>query len=393
MKRLASPPVCMVLAAAVGLLCACSNESTGAADKSAAKPAGGPAPASAPASSGRVLRVATERAGVRDVTYSLAAVGSLEAQEEVRIVAGVEGVVTAVRFREGDAVTTGTVLALIDPDRFRVEAERAKANLDRTEAQHAQSLSDLRRREELLKHVPPLVSDEEVERARQEAERLRASVAEARAELELAEIDQKRSIVRPLVAGTINSKSVVTGQHVEAKDVLATLVNTAALNVRFKVSEQESVHLQDGMEVHFTTASRPGRDFTAKVFHVSSSADPATRMVESLARVSNATGELKPGFFAEVRADVENRKNVVVIPDRAVLSTDRGFVVFEVLNGKAVERRVGLGLRTKEGTVEIASGLQPNAEIVTDGGDILRDGVDVQVVTPAGGSTGPETAR
>jgi hypothetical protein len=93
---------------------------------------------------------------------------------------------------------------------------------------------------------------------------------------------------------------------------------------------------------------------------------------------------------------VENRRNVVVIPDRAVLSTDRGFVVFEVLNGKAVERRVGLGLRTKEGTVEIASGLLPNAEIVTDGGDILRDGVDVQVVgaaTGAAGSPGPETAR
>ena len=392
MSRLRPAIVPLALAGAALLLCGCSEGATGAADKAAARPAA-PASATASASVGRVLRVATERAAVRDVTYTVAAVGSLEAQEEVRIVAGVEGVVTSVRFREGDAVTTSTVLAMIDPDRFRVEAERAKANLDRTQAQHAQTLSDLRRREELSKQVPPLVSEEEVERARQEAERLRASVAEARAELELAEIDQKRSIVRPLVAGTINSKSVSTGQHVEAKDVLATLVNTAALNVRFKVSEQESVHLTDGMEVHFTTASRPGRDFTAKVFHVSSTADPATRMVESLARVSNAGGELKPGFFAEVRADVENRRNVVVIPDRAVLSTDRGFVVFEVLNGKAVERRVGLGLRTRDGTVEIASGLQPNAEIVTDGGDILRDGVDVQVVTPVAGSPGPETAR
>jgi len=108
-------------------------------------------------------------------------------------------------------------------------------------------------------------------------------------------------------------------------------------------------------------------------------------MVECLARVGNASGELKPGFFAEVKADVESRKNVVVVPERAVLSTDRGFVVFEVASGKAVERRVSLGLRTKDGAVEIASGVRPDAEIVTDGGDILRDGMDVQVAgAPAG---------
>jgi membrane fusion protein (multidrug efflux system)/multidrug efflux system membrane fusion protein len=353
----------------------CSGGATGAPERVAANPPGATVPA-------RVPRVATQRAALRNVTYTIGAIGTLESQEEIRITASVEGVVTAVRFREGDAVTRSTVLATIDPERFRMQAERARANMDKMQAQHAQALSDLRRREELLRHVPPLVSDEEVERARQEGERMRASVAEARALYELAELDQQRSIVRPLVAGTVNSKTVATGQHVEAKDVMATLVDTSALNLRFKVSEQESVRLRDGLTVAFTTATRPGREFAARVFHVSSTADPATRMVECVARVGNASGELKPGFFAEVKADVESRNNVVAIPERAVLSTDRGFVVFEVVGGKAVERRVDLGLRTKDGAVEIASGVRPDAEIVTDGGDILRDGVDVQVVAP-----------
>ena len=367
----------MALVCAAALLPGCSGAVDGAPKKSAAKPAGSPSPS-------RLLRVATQPAALRDVTYSVDAVGSVEAQEEVQIVAGVEGLVTSVRFSEGDAVTTSTVLATIDPDRFRMEEERARANLDKTQAQHQQALSDLRRREELLEHDPPLVSKEEIERARQEGERLRASVAEARALYELAKLDQERSIVRPLVAGTINSKSVATGQHVEAKAVLATLVDTGALNVRFKVSEQESVRLREGMQVRFTTASRPGREFPARVFHVSSIADPATRMVECLARVGNTGGMLKPGFFAEVQADVESRHDVVVIPERAVLSTDRGFIVFEVVDGKAVERRVSLGLRTGDGGVEIAAGLRPNTQIVTDGGDILRDGVAVQVVGAAG---------
>jgi membrane fusion protein (multidrug efflux system)/multidrug efflux system membrane fusion protein len=291
--------------------------------------------------------------------------------------------VASVRFREGDAVTPSTVLATIDPERFRMLAERAKANLDKIDAQYRQAIADLKRREELLKQVPPLVSEEEVERARQEAERLRASVAEARSQFELADLDRQRSVVHPLVPGVINSKTVATGQHVEAQAVLATLVDTRALDVRFRISEQESVRLRDGVEVRFTTAGRPGKEFTARVFHVSSTAEPTSRMVECLARVDNPAGVLKPGFFAEVKADVESHKGAVVIPERSVLSTDRGFVVFEVIDGKAVERRVSLGMRTRDGGVEIASGLEPSAQVVTDGGDILRDGATVQVVTAA----------
>ena len=359
-----------------GAALGCSAGADGAPKNAAAGPAAAPSPS-------RVLRVATVPVAIKDVTYTIEAVGSIEAREEVQVVAGVEGVVANVRFREGDSVTPSTILATIDPERFRMLAERAKANLDKVTTQQQQAIADLKRREELLKQVPPLVSEEEVERARQASEGLRASVAEARSQFELADLDRQRSVVHPLVPGVINSKTVATGQHVEADAVLATLVDTRALDVRFRISEQESVRLGDGVEVRFTTAGRPGKEFTARVFHVSSTADPTSRMVECLARVDNPAGVLKPGFFAEVKADVESHKGAVVIPERSVLSTDRGFVVFEVIDGKAVERRVSLGMRTRDGGIEIASGLEPSAQVVTDGGDILRDGAPVQVVAPA----------
>jgi membrane fusion protein (multidrug efflux system)/multidrug efflux system membrane fusion protein len=359
-----------------GAASGCSAGADGAPKNPAAAPAAAPSPS-------RVLRVATVPVAIKDVTYTIEAVGSIEAREEVQVVAGVEGVVASVRFREGDAVTPSTILATIDPERFRMLAERAKANLDKVTTQRQQAIADLKRREELLKQVPPLVSEEEVERARQASEGLRASEAEARSQFELADLDRQRSVVHPLVPGVINSKTVATGQHVDADAVLATLVDTRALDVRFRISEQESVRLGDGAEVRFTTAGRPGKEFTARVFHISSTADPTSRMVECLARVDNPAGVLKPGFFAEVKADVESHKGAVIIPERSVLSTDRGFVVFEVIDGKAVERRVSLGLRTRDGGVEVASGLESSAQVVTDGGDILRDGAPVQVVAPA----------
>jgi RND family efflux transporter MFP subunit len=312
------------------------------------------------------------------VTYSVEAMGSIEAEEEVQVTAGVEGVVTRVSFREGDAVTTASVLAEIDPEIFRLRAERARATLDQMGAQEKQALAELKRREELLSQEPPLVSAEEVERARQDAERLHAAVAEAKAAWELAEQDRRRSIVRPLVAGVINRKSVVTGQHVESSDVLATLADTRRLRLRFKVSEQESVRLQDGMTLEFTTSAYPGRRFEARIFHVSSSADPQSRMVECLARIEGGAAALKPGFFAEVRATIESHKDAVVVPERAVLATEKGFVVYEVENGLARRRLVSVGLRTRGGDVEILDGLGPGAIVVTDGGAVLSDGAPVE---------------
>jgi membrane fusion protein (multidrug efflux system) len=319
---------------------------------------------------------------VRDIEAGIQALGSIEAEEEIQVVAAVEGVVTRVEFHEGDRVTPKSVLAEIDPQRFRLQAERAKARYDQTEALRQQAESELRRREELLRQAPPLVSAEEVERARQELERQRGAAAEAKAAWELAEQDRRRSIVSPIVPGIINRKSVVTGQHVDSDVVLATLVDTRKLRLRFKVTESESVRLKDGLPVTFTTAAWPGREFEARLYHVSRSADTASRMVECLALLDDRDAALKPGFFAEVRLATERRAGALLVPERAVLATENGFVVFEAEGNVARRRAVTVGLRAGDGAMEILTGLKPGAVVVTDGNAALRDGAAIEP-TPA----------
>jgi RND family efflux transporter MFP subunit len=181
------------------------------------------------------------------------------------------------------------------------------------------------------------------------------------------------------VGGIVNSRSVETGQHVENKDPIATLIDTRHLQLRFKVSEPQSVRLRPGMTVSFGTSAWPGQVFSATVIHVSSGADPSTRMVEVLGRVSDPDGVLKPGFFAEVKAEVATRRDALLVPERAVLATDQGFVVYEVRDGTAQRRLVTLGLRTPDGEVEILNGLTPGVVIATDGASLLTDGVPVTV--------------
>ena len=98
----------------------------------------------APAPAGRRagVTVSVQPVAVRDVVYSIQAVGSLEADEVVQVTAEVEGAVTAVLFDEGLRVSPRTVLARIDPERYRLEAQRAEAAYRKAQADQRRAEAD-----------------------------------------------------------------------------------------------------------------------------------------------------------------------------------------------------------------------------------------------------------
>lgn len=335
---------------------------------------------------GRALPVRAARVAVRDVTYSVRALGSLEADEIVQVNAEVSGAVKEVLFNAGDRVTPATVLARIDPERYRFEADRAQAAYRKAVADFKRAEAERERREQLAKEQ--LVADEELVRARQEAERLGADAAGAKAALDLALQNLSRSEVRPLRAGVINTRSVDTGQFVQVGAPVATLVDLGRLRLRFRVSDVESLRVAKGQELSFRVASFGEKEFSAEVFHVGEVADATTRQVEVLAWVANP-GELKPGFFAEVALTTRSHEAAPVVPESAIQASERGFVVYVIEDGKALERPVQIGMRTGDGAVEVASGLAGGEEIVVEGSDRLTNGIAVRVV-PQDAATGGE---
>jgi membrane fusion protein, multidrug efflux system len=336
----------------------------------------GRAPGAAPP--GLVVRTAPVVAS--DVVYKVQSLGSLEPEEMVQITAEVSGAVKEVRFHAGDRVTAETVLARVDPERYRLEAVRADAAYRRAVADWKRSESDLDRRNALAREQ--LVAPEELNRVQQETERLDADAAAAKAALEIAEQNVRRADVRAPRAGEINTRTVDTGQFVQIGNVLATLVDLRRLRLRFKVSESESLKASEGQTVTFRVGSIGDTEFGARVYHVGGVADPGTRQVEILAWVNNP-GLLKPGFFAEVTLATETHRNAVVISEGAVQASERGFVVFVVENGVARERAVKIGLRTGDGAVEVVSGINLGETLVTEGSDRLADGMAVQPAGPS----------
>lgn len=353
---------------------------------------GEPAPAAPGGSQGggrpraRPVAVRTAPVKVQDVVYRVTALGSLEAQEMVQVTAEVEGAVSEVRFHEGDRVTRQTVLVLIDPDRHRLEAQRAEAAYLQAQAELKRSQQELERRERLSQEQ--LIPAEEVTRVRGENERLTAQVAASKAAWDIALQNLRRSEVRPPLPGVINTRTVETGQYVRAGSVLATLVDVSRLRLRFKISEGESLRVAEGQDISFRVAAIGGKDFKARVYHVGEVADPSTRQVEVLAWVNNP-GELKPGFFAEVDAAAGSRTGAVVVPEGAIKASESGFVAYVVDDGKARMRPIQIGMKTEQGEVEIISGLRSGETVVVEGSDLLADGVAVQDAT----YENPETPR
>jgi RND family efflux transporter MFP subunit len=346
---------------------------------------GAPAPA---ARRGGGVTVRVEPVAVRDVVYSIQAVGSLEAEEVVQVTAEVEGQVTAVLFNEGARVSPRTVLARIDPERYRLQAQQAEAAYLKAQADAKRAEGDFRRREELA--AEKLVAVEELNRARGERDRLAAEAASMRAAWNIALQNMRRAEVSAPAGGVINTKKVETGQWVKQGDILATIVDISRLRLRFKVSEGESLRAGRDQTVTFKVSALGNARFEGRIYHVGEVADPATRQVEILVWVKNP-GVLKPGFFAEVELASETHEAATIVAERAVQASERGFVTYVVEDGKARARRVEIGVRTGDGAVEILGGLKAGEIVVVEGNDRVADGVPVTVLAGAAPATAPAT--
>jgi membrane fusion protein, multidrug efflux system len=334
----------------------------------------------------------------RNVEYAIHAVGAVEAFERVQITARVAGALDRVRFREGEEVKKGTVLAEIEPSRYALAVTSAKAALERARAELADAEAGFARREAVNQKSPGLLPAEEIETFRTRARSAAAQVSAAKAALDQAELNLRDAYVRAPMDGTLQTRTVQTGQYVQPGTVLATLLQREPLLLRFSVPEAEAARIRTGLTARFTTREE-GATFTAKLTYVAASADPASRMV---AVTGEVTGEgakaLRPGAFANVVVPVGGASNAPVIPQTAVRPSERGFLAFVVDGGKARERVVDLGLRTAEGLVEVRRGLKVGEQLVVRGAEALREGAAVKVTpgskTPVRSEPGaPEAAE
>lgn len=329
-----------------------------------------PAPKGAVAQKGKGpvgLPVETATAGAATTTVDIPAIGSLLSDEHVQIAPEIAGRIAEIRFQEGEPVKGGDALVLLD-DALAVadvaDAEArfnlAKANFDRAET--------LARGRNIA------------ERALDEA---RANFETSRAAVELARVRLSKHTIRTPFTGIVGVRNLSAGAFVTPGTALVNLEKIDVLKIEFKIPEIFLADLRVGQTVDITVDALPKRNFPGEIYAIDPMVDVNGRALRVRARLKNPDLLLRPGLFARVIVKGQSQRDVVLVPESAIVPRSGETFVFRVEDGRAVEAKVTLGGR-RQGQVEILDGLARGATIVTAGTQRLRNGSVVDVVSGGG---------
>jgi multidrug efflux system membrane fusion protein len=375
-------PICLAFCVLLG---ACGH---GADPSVSGKPGAHPAVGSGPGGAAKVpmaYPVEVVPVVAREVEYLVTAVGSVQAFEEIQVTARVAGAVEDVHFAEGDTVGPEQILVEIEPRRFELAVQAAKATLRRDQAAVLDARKGLERREKM---GPEVAAGEEIDTFRAKVATGEAEVAQAKAALDLANLNLHDARVRVGVAGVIQTRKVSTGQYVQPGTILATLVRRDPLLLKFAVAEEDAARLRLGQVAQFHVAGFQA-PFSAKITYVAMSAEETSRLVAVQARIDHPPDTLRPGIFADVEVPVGSPVPAPVIPQTAVRPSEKGFLAFTIEGNHAKQHVLTLGMRTRDGQVEVKSGLNAGEQLVIRGAEALKEGVNVRIVANKPGP-GPE---
>jgi membrane fusion protein (multidrug efflux system) len=162
------------------------------------------------------------------------------------------------------------------------------------------------------------------------------------------------------------------------------LVSLDPIEVEFHLPEADAARVGLGMKIDVGVAPYPGENFEATVHVVSPTIDRKTRTLRVRALIDNHDGRLRPGLFARANLGVARREGVILVPEEAVQQRADGAVVFRVLEGNRVERRLVTLGSMRAGEVEIRSGLAQGDRVISRGHADLVDGSLVSPRRPDG---------
>jgi len=317
------------------------------------------------------------------VPFRLLAIGNVEAYATVSVKARVDGQIVEVGFKEGEPVPRGRVLFNIDPRPYEAALRQAEANFLRDTAQKDQARSQEQRYKDLLEKN--FVSKEAYAQIRTNADTAEAVAQGSRAALDNAKLNVEYCAIRSPIEGYAGKIQIQLGNLVRASDPLALVVinQVHPIYVNFSVPEQQLVAVRGYMSSGplAVEALVPGSDKPAAsgtLVFVDNAVDPSTGTIKLRAQFKNGENALWPGQFVNIRITLYDQKDALVVPSRSVQTGPSGQYVFVVKPDMTTELRKVTVARTEGDNAVIASGLQKDEQVVTQGQ--LRLGAGAKVV-------------
>ena len=294
---------------------------------------------------------------------NLRAIGSIMSDESVQVASEISGRIESFGFSEGQPVAAGEEL-------FRLDSALARADLADAQARFDLASANRERARTLSKngHVS--------ERAQDEAN---ANYEIARAALELASVKLEKHDIKAPFGGVVGLRTASVGAYVSTGAPIVNLEKIDVLKIDFKLPETALSQISTGQGVTVEVDALPDRTFSAEIYAISPMVDINGRALHVRARMANPDLVLRPGLFARILVKGQESRQVVQVPESAIVPRGGESFIYVIERRKAVETRVTLGKRDS-GKVQVLSGLEANSMVVVAGQLKLRNGAAVEVV-------------
>tara|TARA_B100000809_G_C15132508_1_gene529110 strand:- start:3065 stop:4213 length:1149 start_codon:yes stop_codon:yes gene_type:complete len=311
-----------------------------------------------------------------NIIVNMEIVGNLRASDAIDVTSEVNGIVTEIKFTEGQAIKKGNILFLLDASIEKAEISIQKADVNRWTAL-------LERRQRLARSAEKLSETKNIARTRldqlltDETEAL-AQLQIAKATLQIAERRFYKKIVRAPFNGIVGLKLKSIGEYLEPGEVITSLDSIDPIELDFEVPESAISALKIGAEINAFTRAWGDEVFSGIVKSINTRVNLESRSITVRAKINNTNLKLKPGMFMIVKLPVVTHKNAIIIPEEAVLTDGTLRTVYVIKDGITNSKAVKLGQRLP-GEVEVLEGISSDAIVITGGIQKVRDGSKVTI--------------
>lgn len=317
------------------------------------------------------------------------------ASKEANLRARVEGELLERSFREGSSVEKGQVLLKIDPAEYIASVASANADLTSKLAGANGAERDLKRGKEIASDG--FISQSDLDKLITNEAQTKAAVRVSKAALEKAELNLSYTTITAPFAGRIGKVNYNVGNVVgPTSDVLATLTLTNPMHVSFQVEESLYIsyaqnHKKDQQQKGI---NKPRANISIRLPNNSLYPEPGvldfadTKIDQSMGTVElralfeNPNGIILPGLFVTLVLESQDKETMSLVPQAAVQENQQGKFVLVVSDNKVSQRHVVLGRRINAMWV-VDSGLESGEEVIIEGLQKVRPGVEVNAVNKA----------